>query len=369
MATWGALAALAALQSLVVGLVLVPLARRWAAPLGLIDAPNLARKQHDRPIPRAGGVAIFPAFWGCLAANLALAVWVVPGLDFLPGSVRVLAANIGHRAGQIAGLFAGCLIIFVLGVLDDRLNLPPLVRLGVQLLATVPLIASGIVLKLFLPPWLAAPITALWLVGLTNSFNFLDNMNGATSGVSVIICAVMAVLAALSREWYMLLLFAALAGAVLAFWFFNFPRASIFLGDAGSTHLGFLLGALAVLVTYYQEGVPTRLPILIPLVVFGVPLFDTISVMWIRWRAGRPLMEGDTNHLSHRLVGLGMTRTEAVLFLYGATLATGLAALPLREVRWETGLFQVVVISLIFFLLHWLERVSVRRRAEHSPRS
>ncbi len=314
-------------------------------------------------------MAIFPAFWGALWLNYLIASTVVPGLGFLPDPVRALAENVGLKYVQLEGIFLGCLIIFALGLLDDRFNLPPSVRLCFQVAACIPLIASGVYLKLFLPPLLAWPLTIFWVVLLTNSFNFLDNMNGLTSGVAVIICLVLGLISLLAREWYMMMLFAMLAGAVLAFWFFNFPKASVFLGDCGSTHLGFLLASLTILCTYYQEGVPSRLPILIPLITLGVPLFDTLSVLWIRLRSGKPLMQGDTNHLSHRLVALGMSRVEAVLFIYGATLVVGLAAIPLRQLDSAHGVVLAFAISLIFFLLHWLERVSYRRNASATTSS
>lgn len=360
MLPWLVLAVLAFFQCLILGVLLVPRIRDASGWLGLMDRPGLARKLHTTPIPRSGGLGIFPVFWGCLWLNFVLAATVVPNLPFLPETWRVLAGNALSRYGQLEGVFLGCAIIFFLGVLDDRYNLPAGLRLAIQILATMPLLTSGVVLKLFLPVYISFPLTALWLVLLTNSFNFLDNMNGLTSGITVIICGVMAVIAMLAREWYMLLIFAMLGGAVLAFWFYNFPKASIFLGDSGSTHLGFLLGALTILATYYQEGVPTRLPVLMPILILGVPLFDTLSVMWIRWRSGKPLMEGDTNHISHRLVALGMSRVEAVCFLYAATLVVGLAAIPLRELDLKHGIVQALVIFLIFFLLHWLERVSYR---------
>lgn len=367
MAVWLVLAFFAFVQALLIGVLLVLFAR-WVGPkVGLVDRPNLARKQHTRPTPRSGGLAIFFAFWGVLFFNLFIATSFVPHLGFLPESVRTLAGNIVQREMELAGLFLGSSIIFLLGVLDDLFDLPPMLRLGIQILATVPLVACGIVLKVFLPLPLAIPLTMLWVVCLTNSFNFLDNMNGLTSGVTVIICAVLALMAALSREYYMLLIFALLGGAVAGFWFFNFPKATIFLGDAGSTHLGYLLAALTTLVTWYGEGVPSHLPMLIPLVVLGVPLFDTLSVLWIRWRSGRRLMEGDTNHLSHRLVALGMSRVEAVVFIYGATAVTGLAAIALRSLDWKVGMIQALAISLIFLLLHWLERVSYRRRPTNGP--
>lgn len=368
MSHWLLITLLGFLQCLAIGLILVPLARNNAARLGLIDHPNLHRKHHTSPIPRSGGLAIFPAFWGAIWINYYIAGSIVPDLAFLPDAIRVLAGNVSLKYAQLEGIFIGSFIIFILGLLDDRFNLPASIRLLVQILACLPLLLSGVYLKLFLPPLVAWPLTLFWIVLLTNSFNFLDNMNGLTSGVTVIICAVLALISLLAREWYMLLLFGMLAGAVLAFWCFNFPKASVFLGDSGSTHLGFLLASLTILCTYYQEGVPSRLPILIPLIAMGVPIFDTLSVLWIRWTHRKPLMQGDTNHLSHRLVALGMSRTEAVLFIYGATLVVGLAAIPLRLLDTPHGIVLALAISLIFLLLHWLERVSYRRnKSAQSP--
>jgi UDP-GlcNAc:undecaprenyl-phosphate GlcNAc-1-phosphate transferase len=361
---WIILALLAFLQTLLAGLLLTPWARWQGTRLGLMDNPTLARKQHQTPIPRAGGVAVFVAFWICLWADFSLAGIVVPKLAFLPEDLRALSANVWLKGDQLGALFIGCATIFILGLLDDRFNLPPKIRLLVQILACLPLVLSGTVLKLFLPLWIAAPITIFWLVLLTNSFNFLDNMNGLTSGISVIIAGVFALQSALAHEYYMTLVFGMLAGAVLGFWFFNFPRASLFLGDSGSTHLGFLFGALSVQCTYYAPGTPTALPILFPLVALGVPVFDTLSVMWIRWRGGKPLMQGDRNHFSHRMEALGMTRTEAVLFIYGVTLCVGLAAVALRPLDWRYGLAQGAVIVLLFGAITWMETVSRRRKPE-----
>lgn len=362
MTPWLILAALAFAQTLAASLILTPLARRHGEALGLVDRPTLERKIHTVPTPRSGGVAIFAAFWGCVLLNLTLAAYVVPQLAFLPDAVRVLAANATANVGgvgvQFAGLFAGCLMIFVLGVADDRLNLPAKLRLAIQFAATIPVIATGTQLNLFLPWPVGAAVTAFWMVLLTNSLNFLDNMNGLTSGIAAIVCAVLAVQSALSAEWLMLLLFAMLCGAAMGFWRYNFFGGGIFLGDSGSTHFGFLLASLTVMATYWQTGVPSRLPVLLPVLVLAVPLFDTASVLWIRWRSGKSFFEGDTNHVSHRLVALGFSRREAVLMVYGFTAAVGLAALALRQLDWVHGLIQTAMIALLFVLLHRIERVS-----------
>jgi UDP-GlcNAc:undecaprenyl-phosphate GlcNAc-1-phosphate transferase len=368
MITWPILAALAFAQTFLVGIVLVPLVRRVSARMGLVDEPTLERKIHTAPTPRSGGIALFAALWLSVGFNVFAATRIVPELEFLSPAIRQLAANVPQKLQNLASIFAGCLIIFVLGVADDRFNLRPRTRLLFQFLATVPVIAGGVTLRLFLPEPIGWAITALWLVGLTNSFNFLDNMNGLTSGIAFIIAGVLALLSALSREWYMLLIFGMIAGAALAFWCYNFPKGWIFLGDSGSTHLGFLLGALTIESTWYQAGVPSKLPVLMPLIILSVPLFDTASVMWIRWRTGKPLMTGDTNHVSHRLVALGFSRREAVLVIYGITLCVGLAAVALRKLDLVHGLAQTLMVGLAFVILHKVERVS-RRTAEERLQS
>ena len=358
MALYLLLALLALAQAATVSALLVPRAREAGRRMGLMDAPNEARKHHKAPIPRSGGLALFAAFWGCLWADVAIAALLGPRLGFLPPGAREIAANIPQKLPQLGAIFLGATLLFLVGVLDDRQGLSPRLRLALQVLSVAPLLVAGIGIQAFLPAPLGWALTVLWVVLLVNSMNFLDNMNGLTSGVCVVACAVLALLAALSREWYMLALFALLAGSALGFWFYNFPRASIFLGDGGSTQIGYLLAVLTALSTYWEAGAPSRLPVLMPLLVLGVPLFDTLSVLWIRWRAGK--------HFSHRLVHLGMSPVEAVLFIYGATLCVGLAAVALRPLDWRHGLVQVAVVALVFLGIHRIERVARHRPAPPS---
>ncbi len=349
--------------------MLTPVARSLAPRLGMVDVPNLARKHHAKPIPRSGGLALFAAFWGALFLNVGLLLVLsgVPGL--LPESLQTLASNIPMRFGPLLGIFIGSSMIFTLGVLDDALNLSAKARLLVQIAAVFPLLLSGVQLQFFLPDFAAWILTIFWVVLLTNSLNFLDNMNGLTSGISVIMAMILGVHSLLTGEWYMMALFGLLAGSAAGFWLYNFPKASIFLGDSGSTNLGFLFASLTTVATFYEPTLPSQLPVLIPLAVMGVPLFDTATVMWIRWRTGKPFMQGDTNHISHRLVALGMSRVQAVLFLYGVTLTIGLAALVLRALPWNYGLLQMCVLALVFLGMYVMERVSHRERITRSQSS
>src|SRR5690606_26360043 len=162
-----------------------------------------------------------------------------------------------------------------------------------------------------------------------------DNMNGLSAGVAVVCAFSFYLVSRNGGEYFMMAMFAALAGSAAGFLPYNFPRARLFMGDSGSLFLGYMFAALSIMVTYYDAGVPSQLPVVAPLIVLGVPLFDTLSVMWIRWRNGKPLMQGDQNHFSHRLVVLGFSRTAAVVFIWGVTFTMGLAAVNLRWLPME----------------------------------
>lgn len=279
--------------ALILGLVCTPGCRALARAAGLLDRPN-TRKPHSQPIPLLGGAAILGAF-----------------------AVVVLARGDVRR--DLWGVLVGAAIVFVLGLVDDRLGMHPCVKLAGQAAAAAVVIASGIRV-MFLGPGLAgAAFTLVWIVGLTNAFNLLDNMDGLAAGVGAISAAAFAVLA--SR--YMMLggeqlptaiAGAALAGACLGFLPFNMGGASIFMGDAGSMPLGLILASLAALGSWRGATLPTSLAI--PVLILAYPIFDTALVTFCRLRDGRPIYLGGTDHSSHRLVNLGLRRTEAVTLIY-----------------------------------------------------
>lgn len=355
---WRYLLLLFFFESLAAALLLTPLARRLGPRLGMADRPG-PRKIHTRVTPRSGGLAVYAAFMGCLGVNLLAAWFAGRHAEFLPAPLRALCGNLPMRLGPLTAIAAGATLLFALGAWDDIRPLGPRFKLLVQFAAVVPLLIGGVSVKLFLPyPWMGWLVTAFWVVLVTNAFNLIDNMDGLCGGVGAIVCGVMALISLLSSEFYMAAMFLLLAGALAGFLRYNFHPATLFLGDSGSLVTGYLIASLSVVATYYEPGAPTALPVLTPLVALGVPLFDTISVMWIRWRSGRPLMQGDTNHFSHRLTRLGMSVPRAVLFIYVTTLAMGLAALPLRYLPPPAAIAQTVFIALLFILIYLLERAA-----------
>jgi UDP-GlcNAc:undecaprenyl-phosphate GlcNAc-1-phosphate transferase len=208
-------------------------------------------------------------------------------------------------------------------------------------------------------------ISVLWIVGLVNSFNMLDNMDGLAAGVGAIAAAILGAIMLLTPEaashqgqLFLAGLFFLLAGSLAGFLAHNRPPARIFMGDAGSYFVGYLLGVLTILGSYSSGGLP-RHAVLAPLCVLAVPLYDTASVVCIRLRAGRSVFEGDTNHFSHRLVALGLSKAQAVLTIYLTSAACGLAALVLNQVD---GFGAAMIVSAIVCLLAVIAILEVTAR-------
>lgn len=356
------------LQALVLGLILTPWARRTGERWGLMDQPG-DRKIHRKTTPRSGGLAIYAAFVGTLVIDLVLFALLV-NADITGERLGPFRANLGLTLPRFAAILIGLTFLFLIGLIDDRRGLSPGVKLVAQILSALPLVAAGVRIDAFLhgvlPDALAwavgATLTIGWVVLLTNSLNFLDNMDGLTAGVSFVISVALALFSLVSDHVFMTAAYLALAGALLGFLRYNWTPARLFMGDGGSLTIGYALAALTINSRYYEAGVAgTGLAVLIPLVVMGVPLFDTATVMLIRWRTGAPLTKGDTNHISHRLVGLGFSRPAAVAFICLLTLMTALMALPLRYLPARPAALHLMALGLLFGLLFVLERVAQSR--------
>ena len=350
---------LVAAVAFVLSLILVPVARRLGLLLGIVD-PVHPDKIHQEPMVRCGGAGIFAAFCLTLFFGLAFLHFEAPR-RLLPTGLREHIPNIPLVFGRLAAVLAGGSLLFIVGLIDDKKNLRPVVKLAFQILAGLILVAGGVTIQIFIPGWLpGAVLTIVWVVMISNAFNLLDNMNGLSAGVSVVCALSFYLVSRAGGEYFMMAMFAALAGSAAGFLPYNFPRARLFMGDSGSLFLGYMFAALSIMVTYYDAGVPNQLPVVAPLVVLGVPLFDTLSVMWIRWRAGKPLMQGDQNHFSHRLVALGFTRMAAVVFIWVVTLTMGLAAVNLRWLPTAGAIIALTQVTLFFLLIFVLERQSRR---------
>jgi len=241
-------------------------------------------------------------------------------------TVYLLRYGLNRRAVELAAIFAGAVGMLAVGLVDDRRDLRPGMKFAGQFLIAWLVAASGARITLFVHSAVFHyAITILWILSVINAFNFMDNMNGLCAGLGAIGAWYFAVIAAADGQYLVALIAFLTCGALLGFLPFNFPRARAFLGDAGSHLVGYLLAVLAILPHFYTPRHQRSWAVLIPLLVLAVPLLDMARVVLLRWRLGRPFYIGDNNHLSHRLVRLGLSPTRAVLLIW--LLAAALGAL------------------------------------------
>jgi UDP-GlcNAc:undecaprenyl-phosphate GlcNAc-1-phosphate transferase len=302
---------LGGLGSALVTAAALPLWRAWCLRVGRVDDPG-GRKMHDHPMPLAGGLAVLT---GLLLPLLVLpAVWQWPLIEGAAGAAIQRAFS--GRGAQLGPILAGAIGMFLLGWVDDRHELRAGVKFGGQLLVALLVAGAGVRVTLFIPSVLFSyAVTLLWILTVTNAFNFMDNMNGLCAGLAAIAAIALALNAASAQPWVTMLALLT-CGALLGFLPYNFPRASAFLGDSGSHLAGYLLAVLAILPSFYSGQHPNRWAVLKPLLILAVPLVDLGWVVILRWRLGRPFYVGDANHLSHRLVRRGLGNIEAVLVLW-----------------------------------------------------
>ena len=299
------------------------LARRW----NFVDDPG-GRKAHKAPTPLGGGVAIWMTV-GLVLGGGALTLWLAG--PNLPEGLAIHAEGAMLRVRELALIFGLATIIMLVGLADDRFGLGPLLRLTIQTLLATIYVAGGERLTLFQQNhWLLGFLTVAWIVGLTNSFNFLDNMDGLAASVGVIAASLFVVAQVQVESLFVPAVLLVLVGALGGFLVHNRPPARLFMGDAGSNFLGFLLGVLTVAGTFTRSNY-SPYGILAPLLVMAVPLYDTASVILIRLREGRSPFQADRCHLSHRLVDRGLTPARAVATIDLITLAGGLGALLLSR--------------------------------------
>jgi UDP-GlcNAc:undecaprenyl-phosphate GlcNAc-1-phosphate transferase len=338
---------------------LTPLAAWLARRLGAMDLPS-ARKVHQRPTPRLGGVAVVLGF--CLP-------WAA--LYLLENPVSTTFQNYEKLLGA---LMLGTFSMLALGIYDDCKGADAAKKFAVQIAVAIGLWFGGIrIERLDNPwgqdPWLLAwwaslPLTVLWIVGVTNAINLLDGIDGLVTGVTACISLSLAVISALSGNVMVTLLTLALAGSCLGFLPHNHSPARIFLGDSGSLTIGLVLACIGV-VSVFNQGTGAASPILsVPIILFSLPIFDTLRVMVKRISSGKSIFHADKNHVHHRLLSLGLSQRQAAWVLYGVAATTSLLAIVLSLLDSS----QQVILSCLFVALavgvYWLWKAKLRDLVE-----
>ena len=302
--------------------LLVPVVRYVARCLGKVAAPRPDR-WHQQPTPYLGGVAIFIAF--------AVAVVLTPSFDGLPW-----------------GILIGAAITFLLGLIDDFYNISPQTKLLGLFLASSVIIFTGTTSYFF--PWQAANIAVsfIWLVGIANALNLLDNMDGLASGIALIVAGFLAYFFWRSGDLALFTLTLALMGGTLGFFIYNFPPASIFMGDSGSLFLGLTLATLAIAQTRAPQASNVFAVIGVPTLIFLLPILDTAMVSLTRLLRGQSPAQGGRDHTSHRLVALGLSERQTLLVLMGIALLSGISAVVLEAISYSLSLVLIPVVILGF---------------------
>lgn len=356
--TWACLSLLAA--AFLIACPMTAVMRSLANRLGQLDQPG-HRKIHTRPIPATGGVAIFLGLVLPMIALLA-AAWAMPHEDWqrLYPPAAVYVPGVRQVTGGAAALLVALLALHVTGLIDDRRALGPYSKLAIQLLAAALLVVGFNVRVLtLLGPVTSALVSILWITAITNAFNFLDNMDGLSGGVAAICSTLFMTAAIVNGQWFVAGSLALLVGALLGFLVFNFPPATIFMGDAGSLVVGFTVAVFSVRITWFDSARDVRWwAVLTPLVVLAIPLYDFVSVTLLRMLQGKSPFVGDTQHFSHRLVRKGLSRRAAVMVIWACTLATGLGGIMLGRVEgWQAALIVAQTLAIVL-VLGLLERTA-----------
>jgi len=324
--------------ALLLSLAATPAVKWLAVKVGAIDDPTDARRAHKIPTPRLGGLAIFVGF---ILSVLFLAEITV----------------------QIRGILIGTVIIVILGVLDDIFSLKAYVKFAVQIVAALVAVFHGVLIEIFSNPFvfseseyvflgiLSIPITVLWIVGITNSVNLIDGLDGLAVGISTISSIVMLIIALMVADTNVAIIMAALAGACMGFLPYNFNPAKIFMGDTGALLLGFVLATVSIIGLFKFYAVVSFAA---PFLVVAVPLMDTSFAFFRRIFRGKNPLKPDRGHFHHRLIDLGLSQKQAVGVLYAISGLLGLAAVVITtrtEIRALILAAAVLIAAAIVFFV------------------
>ena len=356
-------------QSLEILLFLLAAALSWFAAkccvgisfrFNLLDYPT-GRKAHLKPMPFLGGVAIFTAFWTVVFAGIALATVVGIRVPHHPNVDRAIVSLLSMTP-KIAGIFAGSLLILLVGLSDDKSGWTPVKKLAGQVAAALLLMRMGLTISLVSElGWLGYLITFVWILLLINAFNFIDSLDGHCTGVAAISTAVLFAITLILDQPMVGLFLVTFLGALAGFLPWNFRSARMFLGDNGSLFIGYMLAAFTLLCKYHSPNVP-YVTVFIPVLVFGVPIYDAMSVIVVRlWRGIAP-WKGDRNHFAHRLVKMGMSDKAAVIFSFFIATTTGFVAVLTTQVSTPLGSLLIGMIFLsVLGVIAFLEYYAAKR--------
>jgi len=308
-----------------VAYLLTPFIRTVAIKTGYMDHPQ-DNKVHAHPTPLLGGIAIFTAF-----------------------VIALLTKETVIALAPVRAMLIGASILLMIGLIDDKMGMMPNFKLLGQFLAAMVIVKSGVRIEFINNHYLSVAVTYVWIIGITNSFNLLDNMNGLSAGIAAISALFFGTISYLNGQYEISVISFALAGSSLGFLKYNFPKAGIFMGDTGSLVLGYVLSTIAIMGNWKTYILTTSL--MVPILVLGYPIFDTALVSIIRILERRSIFRGGKDHSSHRLALMGFKRVKTVLIIYAISIFLGVVALAITEIHWRKGLILLALTAAIMLAL------------------
>jgi len=326
-----------AIITALISIIITPLVRKLAIRVNAIDIPKDERRVHNKPIPVMGGLAIY--------------------ISFVLGTILYN----GILTPSQTGIIIGATVIVIGGIIDDLKDLRPKYKILIQVIAAICLLVSGISISIVTNPfrefypylsigWINIPVTIIWIVGVTNAFNLIDGLDGLAAGIAFISCVTLMIVSMLNGRLEATFLTAVLSGAILGFLPYNFNPASIFMGDTGSQLLGFLLAAISI------EGAiksATVFIIAVPILAFGLPIYDTLFAMIRRKVNGKSIMQADKGHLHHRLLDMGLSQKQAVVIMYFISAILGGIAIIAMQMSNQRAYFLLALVVVITVSVAW----------------
>lgn len=336
---------IAFISAVIISFVMTPPARRLAIKVGAMDVPKDARKIHSKPMPYFGGLAIYVAIISCMFV-------------YMP-----------HTKTNVS-IMIGATIIVLAGVVDDMYDMPAKVKLLLQVIAALVAIYGGVRIHFITNPlsstgmsyllsWLSFPITLFWLVGITNTINLIDGIDGLASGVASIAATTLLFTAANMGHDFIVMQCAIIAGASLGFLPFNFNPAKIFMGDTGALLLGYMLAVTSVLGMVKSVA---AVALAVPIFALGLPIFDTAFAIIRRYINKKPIMQADKEHLHHKLMKSGLNQRQTVLIMYFISMMLGIVAVLIADADPFKGIILATISVLVVF--YFAKKAGLFKRKE-----
>ncbi|MFC2140285.1 MraY family glycosyltransferase [Candidatus Auribacterota bacterium] len=354
------------LFSLLASTIFTFCSKKLAIRYGFLDQPNQVKFHTNAKPLLGGGVAIFFACYLTILLNFII-VYLAKDTSFLPASLKIHVPGIFRQGEKLSAILLGGVLMMLLGLYDDKKCISPYGKLLSQILIASVLFFLDVRITLFINNlWINYLITCGWVIFIINSFNLLDNIDGLSAGICFISALLFFAVASALKQYFISVMLLSLAGSLLGFLFYNFNPASIFMGDCGSLFIGYMMSVLTIQATYLPKGGSSFIPLITPVLILAIPLYDTFSVIIIRIKTRTSIFKGDKNHFSHRLVRLGMSARGAVLFLYLVSFAIGISATILPYLNLASSLVLLIQAVAIILIVALLEYFGKSRNAKKS---